>query len=79
MGFFIPVSSLKVFGHSILRGGGFIQGNQYKLYKMTPLSYHGYSVSESSSQGAVQWHTLKTFMFVFILSFSLQNLYKVFD
>ena len=34
----------------ILRGGGFIQGNQYKLYRMTPLSYHGYSVSESSSQ-----------------------------
>ena len=25
-------------------------GNQYKLYRMTPLSYHGYSVSGSSSQ-----------------------------
>ena len=34
----------------ILRGGGFILGNQYKLYRMTPLSYHGYSVSGSSNQ-----------------------------
>ena len=25
-------------------------GNQYKLYRMTPLSYHGYSVSETSIQ-----------------------------
>ena len=25
-------------------------GNQYKLYRMTPLSYHGYSVSGSSNQ-----------------------------
>ena len=27
----------------------------------------------------VQWHTFKTFMFVLIFSFLLQNPYKVFD
>ena len=51
----------------ILRGGGFIQGNQYKLFRMTPLSYHGYSVSESSSQGAVAY--FKNFYVCFHLFF----------
>ena len=51
VGFFILVSSLKVFGHSIhSERRGFILENQYKLYRMTPLSYHGYSVLGSSSQ-----------------------------
>ena len=50
--FFIPVSSLKVLGHSIHseRSRIYIKGNQCKLYKMTPLSYHDYSVSGSSRQ-----------------------------
>ena len=51
VGFFIPVSSLKVFGHSIHSERRRIYlGNQYKLYRMTRLSFHGYSVSGSSSQ-----------------------------
>ena len=51
VGFFIPVSSLKVFGHSIHSERRRIYiGNQYKLYRMTPLSYHRYSVSGSPSQ-----------------------------
>ena len=49
--FFIPVSSLKVFGHSIHSERRRIYlGDQYKLFRMTPLSYHDYSVSGSSSQ-----------------------------
>ena len=74
--FFIPVSSLKVFGHSIhserrrICPPKSIQALQYET-----ILYHGYSVSESSSQGAVAYFK----MFVFIFSFSLQKLYKVFD
>ena len=50
-GIFIPVSSLKVFGHSIHSERRRIYlGDQYMLFKMTPLSYHDYSVSGSSSQ-----------------------------
>ena len=37
---------------------------------MTPLSYHGYSVSEST----VQWHTFKTFMFLYWRHLGVQNL-----
>ena len=49
VGFFIPVSSLKVFGHSIPSERSRIYlGDQYKLFRMTPLSYHDYSVSGSS-------------------------------
>ena len=48
MGFFIPVSSLKVFGHSILSERRMIYlVDQYKLFRITPLSYHDYSVSGS--------------------------------
>ena len=51
VGFFIPVSSLKVFGHSIHSERGRIYlGDQYKLFRITPLSYHDYSVSGSSRQ-----------------------------
>ena len=50
-GIFIPVSSLKVFGHSIHSERGRIYlGDQYKLFRMAPLSYHDHSVSRSSSQ-----------------------------
>ena len=73
VGFFIPVSSLKFSAIPfILRGGWFILGNQYKLYRMTLLSYHGYSVS-GVIQLTVRWHTLKTFMFVFINLCSSKN------
>ena len=51
VGSFIPVSTLKVFGHSIHSERRMIYlGDQYKLFRMTPLSYHDYSVSGSSSQ-----------------------------
>ena len=51
VGFLIPVSSLKVFGHSIHSERRMIYlGDQYKLFRMTPLSYHDYSVSGSSRQ-----------------------------
>ena len=51
VGFFIPVSSLKVFGHSIHSERKRIYlRDQYMLFKMTPLSYHDYSVSGSSGQ-----------------------------
>ena len=46
VGFFISVSSLKV--HSERRM--IYLGDQYKLFRMTPLSYNDYSVSGSSSQ-----------------------------
>ena len=55
----------------ILRGGGFIQGNQYKIYRMTPLSYHAYSVSESSSQDAVAY--FKNFYVCFFITKPLQG------
>ena len=49
VGFFIPVSSLKVFGHSIHSERRRIHlGDKYKLFRMTPLSYHDYPVSGSS-------------------------------
>ena len=47
MGFFIPVSSLKVFGHSI-------HSERRRIYL------------GKSIQLTVLWHTLKTFLFVFI-------------
>ena len=51
VGFFNPVSSLKVIGHSIHSERRRIYlGDQYKLFRMTPLSYHDYSVSGSSTQ-----------------------------
>ena len=51
VGFFIPVSSLKVFSHSIHSERRRIYlGDQYKLFRLTPLSYHDYSVSGSSTQ-----------------------------
>ena len=51
MGFFIPVSSLKVFGHSIHSERRRIYlGDRCKLYRMTPSSYYDYSVSGSSRQ-----------------------------
>ena len=59
----------------IPRGGEFIYGNQYKLYRMTHYHIMVIHFQKSSSQQ----HTIKTFMFVFILSFSSQNRYKVFD
>ena len=50
VGFFF-FSSLKVSGHSIRSERKRIYlGVQYKIFKMTPLSYHDYSVSGSSSQ-----------------------------
>ena len=49
--FFISVSSLKVFGHSIHSERSRIYlGDQCMPFKMTPLSYHDYSVSGSSGQ-----------------------------
>ena len=52
VGFFIPVSSLKVFGHSIFseKRRIYIWEINTSFTRMTPLSYHGYSVSGSSSQ-----------------------------
>ena len=48
-GIFIPVSSLKFFGHSIHSERRIYLGDQYKLFRMTPLSYHDNSVSVSST------------------------------
>ena len=50
-------------------------GDQYKLFRMTPLSYHDYSVSFRVIQATVHWHTFKTFMFIFINSSSSQKLF----
>ena len=49
--FFIPVSSLKVFVHSIHSERRRIYlGDQYKLFRMTPYHIDDYSVSGSFSQ-----------------------------
>ena len=80
VGFFIPVSSLKVFGHSIhserrrIYPGKSIQALQNDTIIISWL--FSFRIIQPR---CMQWHTLKTFMFVFIFSFSLQNLYKVFD
>ena len=51
VGFFISVSSLKVFGHSIhSERRGIYPGKSLQALQNDALSYHGYSVSESSSQ-----------------------------
>ena len=51
VGFFIPVSSLKVFGHSIHSERRMIyRGKSIQALQNDTLSYHGYSVSGSSSQ-----------------------------
>ena len=56
VGFFIPVSSLKVFGHPIHSERRRIYpGKSIQALQNDTLSYHGYSVSESSSQGAVAY------------------------
>ena len=67
--FFIPVSSLKVFGNSIHSERRRIYLGKSIQALMTPLSYHGYSVSGLSSQqcGGIP---LKLFMFFFINSCS---------
>ena len=50
-GFFIPVRSLKVFDHSIHSERRRIYlGKLIQALQMSPLSYHDYSVSRSSSQ-----------------------------
>ena len=41
--------------------------------------YHIMVIQFQNHPAKVQRHTLKTFMFIFIFSFSLQNLYNVFD
>ena len=75
MGFFIPVSSLKVFGHSIhserrrIYPRKSIQALQNDLHH-----YHIMVIRFQDHPAKVQWHFLKTFMFVFIFSLSLQNL-----
>ena len=80
--FFIPVSSSKVFGHSIhYERRRIYLGNQYKLYIITPLSYHEYSVSESSSQQCIGIPLKLLCLFSSILvhhkNFSRQSLIKV--
>ena len=66
MGFFIPVSSLKVFGHSIhserrrIYLGKSIQALQNDTIIIS------WVFSFRVIQLTVRWHTLKTFMFVFI-------------
>ena len=51
MDFFIPVSSLKVFGHSIRSERRMIYlGKSIQALQNDTLSYHDYSVSGSSSQ-----------------------------
>ena len=51
VGFFIPVSSLKVFGHSIHSERKMIYlGKSTQALQNDTLSYHDYSVSGSSSQ-----------------------------
>ena len=48
--FFIPVSSLKVFGHSIHSERRIYLGKSIQALQNDTLSYHDYSVSGSSSQ-----------------------------
>ena len=50
VGFFIPVSSLKVFGHSIHSERRIYLGKSIQALQNDTLSYHDYSVSGSSSQ-----------------------------
>ena len=70
VGFFIPVSSLKVFGHSIhserrrIYLGKSIQALQNDTIIIS------WVFSFRVIQPTVRWHTFKTFMFVFINSCS---------
>ena len=79
VGFFIPVSSLKVFGHSIHSERRRIYPGKSIQVLQNDTIIISWLFDFQNHPAKVQWHTLKTFMFVFILSFSLQNLYKVFD
>ena len=72
-GFLIPVSSLKVFGH-------FTHSERRMIYlgkSIKPLQNDTIVISCLFSfrviQPSVSWHTFKSFMFVFINSFSLQT------
>ena len=75
-GIFIPVSSIKVFGHSIhcerrrIYLGKSIQGLQNDTIIISWL------FSLRVIQPTVQWHTFKTVMLVFINSCSLQKFSK---
>ena len=77
VGFFIPVSSLKVFGHSIhserrrIYLGKSIQALQNDTIIIS------WVFSFRVIQPTVPWHTFKIFMFVFINSCSSQKLFEV--
>ena len=75
--FFIPVSSLKVFGHSIHSERRRIYpGKSIQALQNETLSYHDYSVSGSSNQGAY----FKNFYVCFHIFFFITKLkYKVLD
>ena len=74
VGFFILISSLKIFGHSIHSERRWIYlGDQYKLSKCTIII--SWLFSFRVIQSTVQWHTFKTFMFVFLNSSSSQKLF----
>ena len=76
VGFFIPVSSLKVFGHSIhserrrIYLGKSIQALQNDTIIIS------WVFSFRVIQLTVRWHILKTFMFVFINFCSSKNLFE---
>ena len=81
VGFFIPVSSLKVFGHSIhSERRRIILENQYKLYRMTIII--SWVFSFRVIQPIVRWHTFKILcLFSSVLvhhkNFSRQSVIKV--
>ena len=65
VGFFIHVSSLKVFSHSIHSERRRIYlGKSIQALQNDTLSYHDFSFRVI--QSTLQWHTFKTFMFVFM-------------
>ena len=66
VGFFIPVSSLKVFGHSIhSERRGIYLGKSIQALQIDTIII-SWVFSFRVIQPTVRWHTFKTFMFVFI-------------